>query len=63
MSAVSAGSLASATSSRVDSASKHITPCKVHTDYMASLLEGEVRAAPPARGGVDALLPPLGAGC
>jgi hypothetical protein len=32
-----AGSLASATSTRVDSASKHIVPCKVGTDYMASL--------------------------
>lgn len=34
-----AGSLASATSSRVDSASKHIVPCKVNTDYMVSLME------------------------
>lgn len=34
-----AGSLASATSTRVDSASKHIIPCKVNTDYMASLME------------------------
>jgi hypothetical protein len=33
-----AGSLASATSTRVDSASKHIVPCKVNTDYMASLV-------------------------
>jgi hypothetical protein len=32
-----AGSLASATSTRVDSASKHIIPCKVSTDYLASL--------------------------
>jgi hypothetical protein len=31
-----ANSLASATSSRVDSASKHIVPCKVNTDYMTS---------------------------
>jgi hypothetical protein len=29
-------SLASATSSRVDSASKHIVPCKVNTDFMVS---------------------------
>lgn len=35
-----AGSLASATSSRVDSASKHIQACKVNTDYMLSLVEG-----------------------
>lgn len=34
-----AGSLANATSTRVDSASKHIIPCKVNTDYMASLME------------------------
>lgn len=33
-----AGSIASATSTRVDSASKHILPCKVNTDYMASLV-------------------------
>jgi hypothetical protein len=33
-----AGSLASATNTRVDSASKHIIPCKVNTDYMASLV-------------------------
>lgn len=33
-----AGSLAAATTSRVDSASKHIVPCKVNTDYMASLV-------------------------
>jgi hypothetical protein len=31
-------SLASATSSRVDSASKHIVPCKVNTDYMAYMV-------------------------
>jgi hypothetical protein len=31
-------SLASATSSRVDSASKHIVPCKVNTDYMISTM-------------------------
>lgn len=42
-----AGSLASATSSRVDSASKHIQPCKVNTDYMISLLEAYCDA--PAR--------------
>lgn len=35
-------SLASATSSRVDSASKHIQPCKVNTDYMLSTVEGVV---------------------
>lgn len=34
-----AGSLASATSTRVDSASKHIVPCKVNTEYMGSLVE------------------------
>lgn len=37
-----AGSLASATSTRVDSASKHIVPCKVNTDYMASLVGNNV---------------------
>lgn len=37
-----AGSLASATNTRVDSASKHIVPCKVNTDYMASLVDGNV---------------------
>lgn len=35
---MSSASLASATGTRVDSASKHIIPCKVHTDYMASLV-------------------------
>ena len=33
-----AHSLATATGTRVDSASKHIVPCKVSTDYMASLI-------------------------
>jgi hypothetical protein len=33
-----AGSLASATSSRVDSASKHIVPCKVNTDFLISTM-------------------------
>ena len=33
-----AHSLATATGTRVDSASKHIVPCKVNTDYMASLI-------------------------
>jgi hypothetical protein len=33
-----AQSLATATGTRVDSASKHIQPCKVSTDYMASLI-------------------------
>lgn len=31
-------SLATSTGTRVDSASKHIVPCKVSTDYMASLI-------------------------
>lgn len=35
---MSSPSLASATGTRVDSASKHIIPCKVHTDFMASLV-------------------------
>lgn len=34
-----AASLASATSSRVDSASKHIIPCRTNTDFLASLFE------------------------
>ncbi len=34
-------SLASATGTRVDSASKHIVPCKVSTDYMASLISSQ----------------------
>ena len=34
-----AASLASATSSRVDSASKHIIPCRTNTDYLASLFD------------------------
>lgn len=33
-----AHSLASATGTRVDSASKHIVPCRVATDFMISLL-------------------------
>lgn len=33
-----AHSLASATGTRVDSASKHIIPCRVATDYMMSLI-------------------------
>lgn len=33
-----AASLASATSSRVDSASKHIVPCKVNTDFLTSMM-------------------------
>lgn len=37
-----AASLASMTNTRVDSASKHIVPCKVNTDYMASLVGGNV---------------------
>ena len=36
-----AHSLASATGTRVDSASKHIVPCKVSTDYMASLISAQ----------------------
>ena len=39
------GSLASATNTRVDSASKHIIPCKVNTDYMASLINNSVENA------------------
>lgn len=35
-------SLASSTHTRVDSASKHIMPCKVHTDYMASLVGPDI---------------------
>lgn len=41
-------SLASATGTRVDSASKHIVPCRVATDYMASLL-GTMQADNAAR--------------
>lgn len=37
-----AGSLANATSTRVDSASKHIIPCRVSTDYMVSLVGNSV---------------------
>lgn len=37
-----AGSLAAATSTRVDSASKHILPCKVNTDYLASMFSDSV---------------------
>lgn len=37
-----AASLASMTNTRVDSASKHIVPCKVNTDYMASLVGDNV---------------------
>ena len=33
-----AHSLASATGTRVDSASKHIVPCRMATDYMISLI-------------------------
>jgi hypothetical protein len=33
-----ANSLATATNSRVDSASKHIVPCKVNTDYLTSIM-------------------------
>jgi hypothetical protein len=36
-----AHSLATATGTRVDSASKHIVPCKVSTDYMASLISSQ----------------------
>ena len=36
-----AHSLATATGTRVDSASKHIVPCKVSTDYMASLISAQ----------------------
>lgn len=36
-----AHSLASATGTRVDSASKHIVPCRVCTDYMASLISSQ----------------------
>lgn len=38
-------SLASATGSNVESACKHIQPCKVHTDYMLSLQDGGVENA------------------
>ena len=34
-------SLATATGTRVESASKHIVPCKVSTDYMASLISAQ----------------------
>jgi hypothetical protein len=33
-----AHSLASSTGTRVDSASKHIVPCRMATDYMVSLI-------------------------
>ena len=36
-----AHSLASSTGTRVDSASKHIVPCRVATDYMASLISSQ----------------------
>lgn len=36
-----ASSLATATGTRVDSASKHIVPCKVATDYLSSLISSQ----------------------
>ena len=36
-----AHSLATSTGTRVDSAAKHIVPCKVSTDYMASLISAQ----------------------
>ena len=40
-----AASLASATSSRVDSASKHIVPCKVNTDFMVGVQDVSISDA------------------
>ena len=36
-----AHSLATATGTRVDSASKHIVPCRVATDYLISLISSQ----------------------
>jgi glycerol-3-phosphate responsive antiterminator len=42
-------SLASATSSRVDSASKHIVPCKMNTDYMVSIMRPDTMSSDAVR--------------